>query len=211
MVSTLGLSNYHACEVERCFSLCDSHGLTKPKVFQGLYNPLNRVVEDELLPLLRANDCSFIAYNGLAAGLLTGRHTYTTNPDEIAAGRFKNNPNYIPRFFTKECFAALENIRRACEASSLSMVHATYQWLLRHSALGHADGVLIGASLLKQLDDNLAACSDSAPALTPLVIDAFNDAWEGPSGRILKDSSYPYWRSYSSDHPKRDNLPPGAG
>ena len=32
------------------------------------------MVEAELVPLLNQNGCSFIAYNPLAAGLLTGRH-----------------------------------------------------------------------------------------------------------------------------------------
>ena len=74
-VRVLGMSNYHASEVERAFALCEEHGLTKPKVYQGLYNPLNRMVEDELLPLLRKHGCAFVAYNPLAAGLLSGRHT----------------------------------------------------------------------------------------------------------------------------------------
>lgn len=94
-VGAIGLSNYHASECERAFALCAEHGLTKPSVFQGLYNPLNRGVEAELLPVLRAHGCAFVAYNPLAAGLLTGKHT---SPDEVAVGRFKDNPNYLPRF-----------------------------------------------------------------------------------------------------------------
>lgn len=73
-VKHLGLSNYAAVECERIFALCEEHQLHKPTRYQGLYNPLNRMVEEELLPLLKANGCSFVAYNPLAAGLLTGRH-----------------------------------------------------------------------------------------------------------------------------------------
>lgn len=93
-VRKLGLSNFHADEVARCFALCEEHGLTKPAVYQGLYNPLNRMVEAELLPLLRKHGCSFVAYNPLGAGMLTGRHIRGSEPP---AGRFKDNPNYIPR------------------------------------------------------------------------------------------------------------------
>lgn len=73
-VGAVGMSNYHASEVARAFELCAEHGLTKPSVYQGLYNPLNRAVEEELLPVLRAHGCSFVAFNPLAAGLLTGAH-----------------------------------------------------------------------------------------------------------------------------------------
>ena len=48
-----GMSNYHADEVRRAIELCAEHGLTPPSVYQGLYNPLNRAVEDDLLPLLK--------------------------------------------------------------------------------------------------------------------------------------------------------------
>ena len=48
-----GMSNYHADEVRRAIALCAEHGFTPPSVYQGLYNPLNRAVEDDLLPLLK--------------------------------------------------------------------------------------------------------------------------------------------------------------
>ena len=121
LIRTIGMSNYHASEMARAFALCEEHGLAKPTVYQGLYkcvtredsnlwnfqnarhadrvpvppttagSPLNRAVEEELLPVLRTNHCSFVAYNPLAAGLLTGRHT---SLDDVQQGRFKDNPNY---------------------------------------------------------------------------------------------------------------------
>ena len=66
-ITKIGFSNYHASEVSRAFELCREHDLTAPSVYQGLYNPLNRLVEDELLPLLKKNDCSFVAYNPLVS------------------------------------------------------------------------------------------------------------------------------------------------
>ena len=64
-IASLGMSNYHAVEMERAFALCQTHQLTPPTVYQGLYNPLNRMVEEELLPLLKKNNCAFVAYNPL--------------------------------------------------------------------------------------------------------------------------------------------------
>ena len=59
---------------------------------QGLFNPLNRMVEDELLPVLRANNIQFIAYNPLAAGLLSGKHR---NTDGVLEGRFKSTASCL--------------------------------------------------------------------------------------------------------------------
>ena len=203
-ISSVAMSNYHASEVERAFQLCKEHKLTPPSVYQGLYNPLNRVVEDELLPLLRKNDCSFVAYNPLAAGLLTGKHKTVT---EVASGRFKDNQNYLPRFFTDPNFKAIELIRQACEKEGISMVEASYRWLLRHSALKPSDGVLIGASSLSQLDENLESCAAAAEKgpLSKELLTAFDEAWN-----ITKVGSFPYWRSYSSDFPNREDLDQGA-
>lgn len=139
-IGAVGMSNYHADEMARAFALCEEHGLTKPSVYQGLYNPLNRAAEDALLPLLRSHGCSFVAYNPLAAGLLSGKHRPGV---EVPAGRFKDNPNYLPRFYTDGNFAALQTISAACDAAGLSVLDATYCWLLRHSALTEADGLLV--------------------------------------------------------------------
>ena len=212
IVNVIGLSNYHASEVARAFSLCAEHGLTKPTVCQGLYNPLNRLAEDELIPTLHANGASFIAYNPLAAGLLSGRHQAG---GEVAAGRFKDNPNYLPRFYTDANFAALNTINAACDAAGISLLEATYRWLLNHSALTPDDGLLLGASSIEQLESNMAACEAARgeqgirpKPLPESVIEAIDGVWDKVPA--LRDGAFPYWRSYSKDMPNRESLPPGA-
>ena len=202
-IEAIGMSNYHVSEVRRAFDLCEENGLQKPKVYQGLYNPLNRKVEDQLLPLLKENGCSFVAYNPLAAGLLTGKHS---SGGDVKEGRFKDNPNYLPRFYTPSNFEAVEIIQDACVEAKISMVEASYRWLLRHSALNGEDGLLLGASDIEQLTQNLHACSKAdAEELTQSVLDAFDAAYE-----IVQDDPFPYWRSYSSDMPDRETLDQGA-
>ena len=203
-VSVIGMSNYHASEMARAFQLCKEYNLTPPSVYQGLYNPLNRVVEDELLPVLKEHGCSFVAYNPLAAGLLTGKHKGLA---EVQSGRFKDNANYLPRFYTESNFRAIEIIRKACEGEGISMVEATYRWLLRHSALRDTDGLLLGASSIDQLEQNLGACKAALEKgdLSPGLVAAFDQGWN-----LTKRGAFPYWRSYSSDMPNRQVLDQGA-
>jgi hypothetical protein len=73
----------------------------------------------------------------------------------VAQGRFKDNPNYLPRFYTDANFAAVRDIAAACDAHGMDMVQATYTWLMSASALQPGDGVLVGASSVEQLDSNL--------------------------------------------------------
>ena len=208
LIGAVGMSNYHASEMERAFKLCEEHNLTKPTVYQGLYNPLNRMVEQELLPILRKNSCSFVAYNPLAAGLLTGKHK---RGQTVQKGRFKDNQNYLPRFYTDLNFDAVESISHACDEAGISMVEATYRWMLCHSALQETDGLLLGASSIKQLLENLEACEKASNlALGPLpnnVLEAMSSAWDTYTS---KGDPFPYWRSYSADMPNRDALDQGA-
>jgi len=204
-ITSYGLSNYSALEVERCCSLCSEHGWSMPTLCQGLYNPLNRLIEAQLLPVLRRNSIGFVAYNPLAAGLLTGKHNPST---DVLPGRFKDNPNYLPRFYTEPNFAAVAAIKSACEEAGLDMLSATYAWMLRHSALDatHGDGLLLGASTMAQLEQNLTACQDLVELPAP-VLAAFETAYMTAGGA---DAAFPYWRSYSRDQPGREELPPGA-
>jgi len=213
LIRSFGMSNYHVTEMERAFELCEQYGLTKPTVCQSLYNPLNRAVETQLLPLLKANKCSFVAYNPLAAGLLTGKHHTQTQtrirPQLVQDGRFKDNPNYLPRFYTDANFEAVQLIKTACDHEGVTLVDATFKWLLRHSALGIHDGILLGASSVSQLRQNLDAClaatDEGDEGLSDDIIQAFDDA-----SKLAEVDAFPYWRSYSKDMPGRDDMDHGA-
>jgi aflatoxin B1 aldehyde reductase len=206
LISVIGMSNYHASEMQRAFELCTEHKLTPPTVYQGLYNPLNRMIENELLPILRKNNCSFIAYNPLAGGLLTGKYQ---EKNIIPPGRFKDNPNYLPRFFTDTNFDAVSIISKACTDANISMVDATYLWLMHHSVLTENDGILVGASSIEQLQQNLnVLCSHQKERqlLPDSVLRAFDEGWNITNGAGV----FPYWRSYSADMPNRAQLDQGA-
>ena len=264
VVGAFGLSNYSVPETERVLAICKENAYPLPTCYQGLYNGINRRVEGALLPLLRANGVAFVAYNPLAAGLLTGKHRKGA---EVAEGRFKNNPNYLDRFYKvrrrrllvaarsaaaffafcagpslpssataaarhphacslcewfihsfnhllihpcrppaqDDCLEGVEGILAACEKNDIKMVHAAYAWLLSHSALGDGDGVLLGASSLAQLEDNLGACAAGTAPLPDDVVAAFDAAWA-----LCEPDAFAFWRGYSSDHPGREDLDPGA-
>ena len=67
-----------------------------------------------------------------------------------------------------------------------------------------SSGVLLGASSLEQLQENLEACGNMPP-LPSRILDAMDQAWE-----LTRPYAFPYWRSYSKDMPQRESLDPGA-
>jgi aflatoxin B1 aldehyde reductase len=201
LVRELGLSNYSAVETQRCLDMCAANGWTAPTIYQGVFNAVNRGIEDKLLPVLRAArpPIRFRAYSPLAGGLLAKEQLR----DNLPPKRLADNPFY----FNDACLEANAGLVRACAEAGISLLQANYAWLLYHSVLGPRDGIVLGASSVSQLRANLTACSAAEPLPTALA-EAFDACGEG-----CRATAYPFWRLYSQDMPGREDLcrdEPGA-
>ena len=171
----LGLSNFPAWMVADVWHICDRHGWVKPTVFEGVYNPLTRKAETELNACLNNFGMRFYAYNPLCGGLLTGK--YASFEEAPGDGRFTHRPNYQGRYWKKSSFEALTVIREAADRLGVTTVEASYRWLAFHSMLSgeRGDAILIGASKLSHLRQNMAAIQ--AGPLPEEAVEAFRRAW----------------------------------
>ena len=176
-IRELGLSNYAAWEVCHIHHLCAAHGFVKPTVYQGMYNGITRDVERELLPCLRALGMRFYAYNPLCGGLLAcarAREDYESLDDD---SRFrKGNTMYRERYLAECQLDGVDAFRDACAEAGVPPVHAALRWLQHHSSLVDGDGIIVGASRLAHLEENLAALA-SGDALPQAVVDACDAGW----------------------------------
>ena len=188
-----GLSNYPAWMVADIYHVCNQRGWIKPTVYEGIYNPLARKVEIELMDCLRYFNIRFHAYNPLAGGLLSGR--YKKMEEVPLSGRFVNRPNYQSRYWKKSCFQALDLLRKVSYSSGISIPELTYRWLVHHSILraDMSDAVIIGASSLKHLRQNLDAAQK--PALPTNIASVFDEVWE-----ISKSDSPEYFTLYKNSN-----------
>ncbi|CAN0046946.1 unnamed protein product [Pylaiella littoralis] len=174
-----GLSNYAAWEAVDIWHVCRANGWQTPSVYQGMYNAVTREVERELLPALKQLGMRFYAYNPLAGGILTGKHSFDSPPEE---GRFSSKTvwggRYRDRFWHKPTFDALEVIKDLCQKHETTPVSASLRWLRHHSCLSgeRGDAVIICGSNLEQVKANVDACADETPLPKDLV-DAFEQAW----------------------------------
>jgi aflatoxin B1 aldehyde reductase len=178
-----GLSNYAAWQVVEIFYLCKSHGWVLPTVYQGMYNAFTREVERELFPALRRLNIAFYAYNPLAGGLLTGRYKFSDLGSQ-PTGRFFGNSwaeHYRARYWNQTLFEAIENVQKALTEvygpNAVSMTEASLRWLMHHSQLNgeRGDAVIVGASSVRHMDENLAACARGP--LHERVVAAFDAGW----------------------------------
>jgi len=154
-----GISNYMSWEVAQICGICEKNGWIKPVVYQGIYNVLHRGVEPELFPCLRAHKIAFYEFNPLGGGFLAGNFSKDTEVEQ--GSRFDPNRTqgkwYRQRYWKDEYFQALELIRPVAEKHGLTLAEISLRWMTHHSLLKreHGDAILIGASSLKQLRQNL--------------------------------------------------------
>lgn len=186
-VKEIGLSNYPAWQVVDIWHQCEKYGCPQPTVYQGMYNALCRNVEPELFPAIRSLGMRFYAFNPMAGGLLSGKHKHFE--DEPEPGRFSRLESYRKRYWKQSYFEAVDEIRRACEAENIPMAEAAYRWLCYHSMLNaeKGDGILLGASRIEQMTQNMAA-TEKGP-LPNTILDTMNTAWE-----IAKPDSPAYFK-----------------
>ncbi|MEU7798945.1 aldo/keto reductase [Micromonospora arborensis] len=157
----LGLSNVSAADVTEYVSISQDHAWIRPTVYQGLYNALSRAAEGDLLPELRRLGLRFHAYNPLAGGAFAagfGQNDFVKDgsrfDDKQDQGRF-----YRSRYWNESYLAALTAVRHECARADIRPTDAALRWLVHHSALDgeHGDGIILGASSLDQLQQNLDA------------------------------------------------------
>ncbi|KAG8983222.1 hypothetical protein FRB94_007620 [Tulasnella sp. JGI-2019a] len=173
-----GLSNYAAWEVAEIVGICDRFGYVRPKIYQGMYNAITRAMEAELVPCLRHFNIRLVIYNPLAGGLVSGK--ILSADDSVEKGsRFdataQQGRDYRKRYFRPAYFDAIKNIKAVADKSNLTMTEIALRWCQHHSVLLPSDGIIIGASNLQHLKDNLSD-SEKGP-LPQIVLDVLNEAW----------------------------------
>jgi len=166
----IGLSNYAAWQVAEAVFICLKNEWNPPIIYQGMYNAVTRDVERECIPACRHLGLDFIAYNPLAGGLLTGKHVDSAvTPTK---GRFSRESSR-ERFWKHQYFEAVAMPLSASRRARISLAEASLRWVMHHAL---ADGVLLGASKIAHLRDNLSACRKGP--LSPTFCKAFDQAWE---------------------------------
>jgi 1-deoxyxylulose-5-phosphate synthase len=149
-----GTSNYAAWQVVEMLDIARRQGYRPAAISQPMYNLLARGIEQEFIPMAREFDVSIVAYNPLAGGLLTGKHDFSSIP---SGGRFDDNALYQNRYWHRRTFEAVEALKKLAGESGRSLISFAFAWLLHHTAV---DCVILGASCMEQLKQNIHACQD---------------------------------------------------
>ena len=163
-------SNYASWQVTQMQWLAEKNDYKPIVVSQPMYNLLARGIEQEFLPMSKEFGIANVVYNPLAGGLLTGKHRAE---QPIEGSRFDNNKMYLDRYWHTDDFSAVEAVRDIAQKCGRSMVSVALGWLLHHTAI---ECVILGASKLEQLDENLKAAEEGP--LDGETLAALDKVWE---------------------------------
>jgi len=159
-VRHIGLSNESPYGVSEFVRLADQRGLARIASLQNAYSLLNRSLESGLTEICFRDEVGILAYSPLAMGHLTGK--YLTEPKAQGRitlfegfGRRYEKPNVEP---AAAAYVALAH-KQGLTPVQLALGFVASRWFVT--------SVLIGATTLDQLKENLAACTTQ---LSPEVL-----------------------------------------
>ncbi|MEU3185175.1 L-glyceraldehyde 3-phosphate reductase [Streptomyces sp. NPDC006923] len=146
----VGVSSYNAEQTAEAAGLLKEMGVPA-LIHQPSYSMINRWIEDDgLLDTLETAGMGCISFVPLAQGLLTNKYLKGIPEGSRATQGKSLNPNLLSDEVTRRLNGLNEIARRRGQ----SLAQLALNWVLRDARMTSA---LIGASSVKQLDENVAA------------------------------------------------------
>ena len=149
----VGISNYNPDMTRRAAQILRDLG-TPCLIHQPRYSMLDRWVEAGLLDILTKEGIGCIVFSPLAQGQLTDRYLKGIPSGARAT---KTERVWLTPDDVKQNLPKVEKLNEIAQKRGQSLAQMALVWVLRQPAVTSA---LIGASSVKQLEDNLAALNN---------------------------------------------------
>jgi L-glyceraldehyde 3-phosphate reductase len=148
----VGISSYSGAQTSEAVSLLRAMG-TPLLIHQPSYSLLNRWIEESLLDVIGAEGVGCIAFSPLAQGLLTSRYL-----EGIPEGsRASREASLVEEILTADNVAMARQLDGLAQRRGQSLSQMALAWALRDPRM---TSVVIGASSVAQLDENLNALNN---------------------------------------------------
>lgn len=144
----VGISNYNAEQTEEAVRILTELG-TPLLIHQPRYSMFDRWVEDGLLDVLEKNGIGSIAFSPLAQGLLTNKYLHGIPSDSRAA---KSHGFLKQKDVNEQVIEQVQKLNVMAQERGQSLAQMALAWVLRD---GRMTSVLVGASKVKQIEDNV--------------------------------------------------------
>ena len=152
----VGVSNYGPDETRRAAAILAEMGIPL-LACQPPYNMLNRTMDKGLADAVRDVGAGAAVFSPLAQGILTGRYLDGVPADSRAASGV---PFLRPEQLTPELLEKVRKLNAVAQGRGQTMAQLALSWNLR---LPEVATVLVGASRLAQIEENVKAVIEAAP------------------------------------------------
>ncbi len=154
----VGVSNYGGAATNEAVGITRSRGYAPITINQPYYNMLGRGIERDLVPEARRHGVGLIPFCPLASGILSDKYLGGDIPAKSRAAE-KWGEDWVYRNLSPERIEALNALNGMAKERRQTLAQMSLAWLLR---LPEVTSALIGASSLKQVEENVAALDNLA-------------------------------------------------
>ena len=148
-----GTSEWSAQEILQAHLEAERHHLIAPVMEQPQYNMLERKkMEDDYLHIFRYQGMGTTIWSPLASGILSGKYL-NDNPEDTRLA-MEGLEWLRDRNLTEERLKKVKAIKAIADQLNISMPQLAIAWCLKNN---HVSTVILGASKVKQLEENLEA------------------------------------------------------
>ncbi len=164
-VRYVGLSDAPAWYASRAQAVAELRGYERLCTLQLEYSLVERGIEDEFVPLGRAHGMGIMVWSPLGSGLLSGKYKPSRGgADALGSGRLETvkgttNPGF--QKFNDRNFKIVAELERVANELGRSMAQVAVNWVANRPGVA---SVILGATKLAQIEDNLAALDFEIPA-----------------------------------------------
>jgi aryl-alcohol dehydrogenase-like predicted oxidoreductase len=186
-----GISSYSADRTAQAAAIGRQLG-TPVLIHQPSYSMLNRWVEGGLLDTLEAEGIGCIAFSPLAQGVLTGKYLAGVPAGSRAS---QDGGSLGPDQLNEDNLARVAGLNEIALGRGQSLAQMALSWVLRDQRV---TSVLVGASSVAQLEENVAAAGQ--PGFSASELAAID--------RYAIEGHLNIWAASSADSPAPDGAEP---
>ncbi len=150
-----GLSNTPAWYAARIQTIAEKSANEPVSGLQLEYSLVDRAIEREHIPASQHLGIGVCVWSPLAGGFLSGKYRQESTPAEgrLEPGRRASNP-FSFKWFTERNLKILDSVLQIAESAGTTAAQVALNWVINRPGI---TSVLIGATSLSQLRENLAA------------------------------------------------------
>jgi L-glyceraldehyde 3-phosphate reductase len=176
----VGISSYSDERTQQAITILRDLG-TPLLIHQPSYSMFNRWIEDRLLDVLDEQGVGCIAFSPLGQGLLTDRYLDGVSKDSRAA---KGDSSLAAQLLNDENLTRVRGLAEIAHERGQKMAQLAIAWALRSPVI---TSVLLGASSVEQLDENLDALNNldftdgELKRIDQFAVESGIDLWRRPA------------------------------